>query len=104
MAYRNGIVIEATKRLLDERPWRSLEEVSRALGISRATVGRELRAAGITFREARAKAVAEKLARLRVRPVPRAAKELAAELGFPSASAFAHYLGARRNRASQNDP
>lgn len=94
MAYRDGTVVAETKRLLAERPWRSLAEIGRALGVSRATIGRALRETGATFRQTRAQAVAQKMELLRAHP--RSAKEVAAELGFPSPSAFAHYLRSQR--------
>lgn len=103
MAYDYNLVLARALDCLGSRPRMELRKLAAELGVSRHTLERVFSVAGITFREARRAATFNLIEEVRQSPgrVP-IKKQIAFSVGFPSASAFSHFL-ARATITLAND-
>ncbi|HZT72232.1 MAG TPA: hypothetical protein VE996_01110 [Terriglobales bacterium] len=98
MSYDRESLICAVIAALQARPRVSLGELSAALGVHRHTLDHALRGGNLNFVSLRAEAVGRAADVLRRSNPGLSKKQVAYALGFPSPSAFAHYVSYHRER------
>lgn len=102
MTYNAGQLCRSAAEVLAVRPRATASRVATELGVDRHTLRRALRSSGASYRDLQRQATLAALSRLAASDPPRSAKQIAAEVGFPSGVALSHYL--RRNGRAHNAP
>lgn len=101
MGYDPAVVLRDVSRLLSKEPGRTLLSIAAELGIDRHTITRDLRRVNrTTFRQLQAQFMFDALDRLAIER-PMLKKEIADQLGLPSARALRVWMRRANERSRQ---
>jgi hypothetical protein len=101
MGYDPAVVLRDVSRLLSRKPGRTLLSIAAELGIDRHTITRDLRRVnGTTFRQLQAQFIFDALGQLAI-DKPMLKKEVADQLGLPSARALRVWMRRAEDRSKE---